>query len=413
MQTLRQDADRIIEAAIHAALPDTAVKKALKEIAFPEGGRLILVATGKAAWQMAKAAWDEIGSRIDCGVVVTKYDHSKGAIGNLEIHEAGHPVSDKNSYEATDKAIKAVSNLTDRDSVLFLLSGGGSALFEKPLIDESENQSITKQLLKCGASIVEMNTIRKRLSAVKGGRFAQLCSPAHIYTIVLSDIIGDPLDMIASGPAYPDSSTCDQALEIASRYNLQLSEKAQALLRQETPKVLDNVTTYVTGSVKQLCKAAEETATGLGYTPVFLSASLECEAREAGAFLASIAQDHQDSKQSLAYIAGGETVVHLTGHGLGGRNQEIALSAADRIGACIQTCVFSVGSDGTDGPTDAAGGYCDQDTKKILGNQGIDIKSVLCDNDAYHALKKCNGLVITGATGTNVNDLTVLLIRRH
>ncbi|MBR6085398.1 MAG: glycerate-2-kinase family protein, partial [Spirochaetales bacterium] len=157
MQTLRQDADRIIEAAIHAALPDTAVKKALKEIAFPEGGRLILVATGKAAWQMAKAAWDEIGSRIDCGVVVTKYDHSKGAIGNLEIHEAGHPVSDKNSYEATDKAIKAVSNLTDRDSVLFLLSGGGSALFEKPLIDESENQSITKQLLKCGASIVEMN----------------------------------------------------------------------------------------------------------------------------------------------------------------------------------------------------------------------------------------------------------------
>lgn len=413
MQTLRQDADRIIEAAIHAALPDTAVKKALKEIAFPEGGRLILVATGKAAWQMAKAAWDEIGGKVDRGVVVTKYDHSKGAIGNLEIYEAGHPVSDKNSYEATGKAIESVSNLTEKDSVLFLLSGGGSALFEKPLIDESENQSITKQLLKCGASIVEMNTIRKRLSAVKGGRFAQLCSPAHVYTIVLSDIIGDPLDMIASGPAYPDSSTCDQALEIASRYNLQLSEKAQALLKQETPKALDNVTTYVTGSVKQLCKAAQETATQLGYDPVFLSASLECEAREAGSFLASIARDHQDSKKSLAFIAGGETVVHLTGHGLGGRNQEIALSAADRIDNCRETCVFSVGSDGTDGPTDAAGGYCDQDTKQTLRKQGIDIKAVLSDNDAYHALQKCNGLVITGATGTNVNDLTVLLIRRH
>ncbi len=413
MQTLRMDADRIIEAAIHAALPDTAVKKALKEIAFPEGGRLILVATGKAAWQMAKAAWDEIGGKVDRGVVVTKYDHSKGAIGNLEIYEAGHPVSDKNSYEATGKAIEAVSNLTEKDSVLFLLSGGGSALFEKPLIEESENQSITKQLLKCGASIVEMNTIRKRLSAVKGGRFAQLCSPAHVYTIVLSDIIGDPLDMIASGPAYPDSSTCDQALEIASRYNLQLSEKAQALLRQETPKALDNVTTYVTGSVKQLCKAAQETATQLGYDPVFLSASLECEAREAGSFLASIARDHQDSKKSLAFIAGGETVVHLTGHGLGGRNQEIALSAADRIDNCRETCVFSVGSDGTDGPTDAAGGYCDQDTKQTLRKQGIDIKAVLSDNDAYHALQKCNGLVITGATGTNVNDLTVLLIRRH
>ena len=413
MQTLRQDADRIIEAAIHAALPDTAVKKALKEIAFPEGGRLILVATGKAAWQMAKAAWDEIGGRVDRGVVVTKYDHSKGAIGNLEIYEAGHPVSDKNSYEATGKAIEAVSNLTDKDSVLFLLSGGGSALFEKPLIDESENQSITKQLLKCGASIVEMNTIRKRLSAVKGGRFAQLCSPAHVYTIVLSDIIGDPLDMIASGPAYPDSSTCDQALEIASRYNLQLSEKAQALLRQETPKTLDNVTTYVTGSVKQLCKAAEETAAQLGYTPVFLSASLECEAREAGSFLASIARDHQDSKKSLAFIAGGETVVHLTGNGLGGRNQEIALSAADSIDNCSQTCVFSVGSDGTDGPTDAAGGYCDQDTKQALKAQGLDIKAVLSDNDAYHALQKSDGLVFTGATGTNVNDLSVLLIRRH
>ena len=413
MQTLRQDADRIIEAAIHAALPDTAVKKALKEIAFPEGGRLVLIATGKAAWQMAKAAWDEIGNRIDCGVVVTKYDHSKGPVGNLEIYEAGHPVSDKNSYEATGKAIEAVSNLTNKDSVLFLLSGGGSALFEKPLIDESENQSITKQLLKCGASIVEMNTIRKRLSAVKGGRFARLCSPAHVYTIVLSDIIGDPLDMIASGPAYPDSSTCNQALEIASRYNLQLSDKAQALLRQETPKALDNVTTYVTGSVKQLCKAAEETAAKLGYTPVFLSASLECEAREAGSLLASIARDHQDSRKSLAFIAGGETVVHLTGHGLGGRNQEIALSAADRIDNCRETCVFSVGSDGTDGPTDAAGGYCDQDTKQTLRKQGIDIKAVLSDNDAYHALQKCNGLVITGATGTNVNDLTVLLIRRH
>ena len=413
MQTLRQDADRIIEAAIHAALPDTAVKKALKEISFRKDGRLILIATGKAAWQMAKAAWDEIGDGIDCGVVVTKYDHCKGTIGNLEIYEAGHPVSDKNSYEATAKAIDAVSGLTDKDSVLFLLSGGGSALFEKPLIDEAENQSITKQLLKCGASIVEMNTLRKRLSAVKGGRFAQLCSPAHVYTIVLSDIIGDPLDMIASGPAYPDSSTCDQALEIASRYKLQLSDKAQELLGKETPKKLDNVTTFVTGSVKQLCKAAEETATELGYTPIFLSASLECEAREAGSLLASIAQDHQDSNKSLAYIAGGETVVHLTGHGLGGRNQEIALSAADRIDGCTETCVFSVGSDGTDGPTAAAGGYCDQDTKQMLRNQGIDIKAVLADNDAYHALKKCNGLVFTGATGTNVNDLTVLLIRRH
>ena len=409
--TLRQDADKIIKDALYAALPDTAVKKALKEIKF-SSGKVVLVSVGKAAWQMAKAAWDEAGSRIDGGVVITKYDHSKGDIGNLSIFEAGHPVSDENSYKATEKAIEAVTGLSKNDNVLLLISGGGSALFEKPLVSEAENQSITKQLLKCGASIVEMNTLRKRLSAVKGGRFAQLCSPARVFTIVLSDIIGDPLDMIASGPAYPDSSTCQQAVEIATRYKLELSDKAMELIKTETPKSLDNVTTFVTGSVKQLCASAMVSAKELGYEPVFLSASLDCEARDAGAFLSAIARDHQDSKKSLAFIAGGETVVHLTGHGLGGRNQEIALSAADGIATCKETCVFPVGSDGTDGPTDAAGGYCDQNTKETLKKQGLDIQSVLDDNDAYHALGKADGLIMTGATGTNVNDLTVLLIKR-
>ena len=409
--TLRQDADKIIKDALYAALPDTAVKKALKEIKF-SSGKVVLVSVGKAAWQMAKAAWDEAGSRIDGGVVITKYDHSKGDIGNLSIFEAGHPVSDENSYKATEKAIEAVTGLSKNDNVLLLISGGGSALFEKPLVSEAENQSITKQLLKCGASIVEMNTLRKRLSAVKGGRFAKLCSPARVFTIVLSDIIGDPLDMIASGPAYPDSSTCQQAVEIATRYKLELSDKAMSLIKTETPKSLDNVTTFVTGSVKQLCASAMVSAKDLGYEPVFLSASLDCEARDAGAFLSAIARDHQDSKKSLAFIAGGETVVHLTGHGLGGRNQEIALSAADGIATCNETCVFSVGSDGTDGPTDAAGGYCDQNTKETLKKQGLDIQSVLDDNDAYHALGKADGLIMTGATGTNVNDLTVLLIKR-
>ena len=409
--TLRQDADKIIKDALYAALPDTAVKKALATIKFG-AGKLVLIAAGKAAWQMAKAAWDQVGERVQGGVVVTKYQHSRGAIGDLEIFEAGHPVSDENSYRATERALGCVEGLGADDSVLFLLSGGGSALFEKPLIDSDESQSVTKQLLGCGASIVEMNTIRKRLSAVKGGRFAQACAPAHVYTIVLSDIIGDPLDMIASGPAYPDSSTSEQALEIAQRYNLQLSDKAQFLLRQETPKSLDNVTTYVTGSVKQLCASATETARALGYEPIFLSACLDCQARDAGAFLASIAKDHQDSLHSLAYIAGGETVVHLTGSGLGGRNQEIALSAADLISECTDTCVFSVGSDGTDGPTDAAGGYCDNHTKAKLAACGINIEDVLQNNDAYHALKHCDGLIFTGATGTNVNDLTVLLIKR-
>ena len=411
MSTLRQDADRIIREALASALPDNAVRRALKEITFGPG-RIVLVAAGKAAWQMAEAAWNEVGSLIDSGVVITKYDHSKGPIGNLEIYEAGHPVSDENSYRATERAIELVSGLDKNDNVLFLLSGGGSALFEKPLVSEEDNRSITKQLLKCGASIVEMNTVRKRLSAVKGGRFAHLCEPAHVFTIVLSDIIGDPLDMIASGPAYPDSSTCRQAMEIADRYSLELSGKARYLLQKETPKVLDNVTTFVTGSVKQLCASAMETAKELGYEPRFLSAELQCEARDAGSDLAKIAREHQDSDKSLAFIAGGETVVHVTGNGLGGRNQELALSAAMGISDCKDTCVFSVGSDGTDGPTDAAGGFCDQDTKKKLEEQGILIEDVLADNDAYHALGKCGGLIFTGATGTNVNDLTVLLIKR-
>ena len=196
------------------------------------------------------------------------------------------------------------------------------------------------------------------------------------------------------------------------KYGLRLSDRALELLAQETPKTLTNVETHITGSVRQLCASAEQTARALGYTPVILTASLRCTARDAGSFLASIAQCHQDSKASLAYIAGGETVVHLTGHGLGGRNQEIALSAAQEIAGLRDTAVFSFGSDGTDGPTDAAGGYCDGDTCAALAAQGVSIPDVLQDNDAYHALQACGGLILTGPTGTNVNDLSVLLIRR-
>lgn len=409
--TLHQDADFIMKSALQAAQPDTAVRKALKEINFSKG-RTILVSMGKAAWQMAKAAYDELGNKIDSGVVVTKYNHSKGTIGNMKIFEAGHPVSDDNSYNATQKALDEVKDLKPEDNVLFLVSGGGSALFEKPLINSEESQDITKQLLACGADIVEINTIRKRLSAVKGGRFAQLCEPAHVYTIVLSDIIGDPLDMIASGPAYPDSSTSEDALRIVEKYKIKISAQAELLLRTETPKKLDNVTTFVTGSVKQLCAASSECAKQLGYEPFVLTASLNCEAKEAGSFLAAIARDYSDTEKSLAFIAGGETIVHLTGHGKGGRNQEIALSAAEGIKGLKDTCVFSLGSDGTDGPTDAAGGYCDGNTAKILMNKGIRIHEVLADNDAYNALKESNGLIITGPTGTNVNDISVLLIKR-
>ena len=222
MKELRKQADYITEKAIQAVLPDEAVKRALEGREF--NGRVLLVAIGKAAWQMAKTAREILGDRMDSGIVITKYGHVKDMIDGCECFEAGHPVPDENSFRATEKAVELVSGLKAEDTVIFLISGGGSALFEKPLIPGEELQDITEQLLKSGASITEMNTIRKRLSGVKGGRFAELCAPAGVYSIVLSDIIGDPLDMIASGPAYPDSSTSEEAMEIAKKYDLKLSD---------------------------------------------------------------------------------------------------------------------------------------------------------------------------------------------
>lgn len=404
-----QDAKTIMDAALLAAMPDTAVEKALKNL--PEiSGKLVLIAAGKAAWQMAAAAYQTLGDKISGGVVCTKYDHCKGPIGNLFLSEGGHPVPDENSYKGTQAAIDAVKNLGEEDLVLFLISGGGSALFEKPLIPEAEMADITKQLLACGADIVEINTLRKRLSAVKGGKFAQLCAPAKVFSIILSDVLGDPLDMIASGPAYPDSSTREQALGIIEKYQLRLSSQAMALMEQETPKSLTNVESHITGSVKQLCAAAAKTAEELGYRSVVLTASLNCEARDAGSFLASVAQYHSAAGERIAFIAGGETVVHLTGKGKGGRNQELALSGARGIAGMANAVLFSLGSDGTDGPTDAAGGIVDGTTAQRLKEKGIDIDAVLLNNDAYNALKAVDGLIVTGPTGTNVNDLAVLLI---
>ena len=405
---LHQKAMDIINDSIESVKPDEAVRRALKAFA-PKGGRVLLVAAGKAAWQMAHAAVEALG-RVDGGVVVTKYDHVKGEIPGVKCYEAGHPVPDENSFAATERALELVHGLTEKDTVLFLLSGGGSALFEKPLIPGAELQGITNQLLASGADIVEMNTIRKRLSAVKGGRFAQACAPAKVFSIVLSDILGDPLDMIASGPAVPDSSTCAQALAIAEKYHLNLSEQAKALLAQETPKVLDNVTTQITGSVRELCTAAAKACRKLGYEPILLTDRLCCEAKEAGSFLGSIACTNAGQGKKLAFIAGGETVVHLTGKGQGGRNQELALAAAPAL-AGQDAAVFSVGSDGTDGPTDAAGGYVDGDTAAALAEKGWNVFDTLQNNDAYHALQAVEGLIITGATGTNVNDVTVALVK--
>lgn len=407
-QTLRSDAEKAIYTAINAVMPEGAVRKALLGKQFP--GRVFLVAAGKAAPKMAEAATSVLSAPITDGVVISKYGHFEEPITGLRCFEAGHPVPDKNSVAAADAVLKLTENLREDDTVLFLLSGGGSALFEKPLIPLEELQDITSQLLACGAEIVEINTIRKRLSAVKGGKFAAHCAPAKVEAIILSDILGDPLDMIASGPMSPDSATCDDAQKITEKYRLRLSEDTVALLRVETPKNLDNVNAQVVGSVRELCRAAGEACRSMGYETIFLTDQLNCEAREAGRFLAAILRSHRNDGKKTAFLAGGETVVHLTGKGKGGRNQELALAACEGIHGMQNAAVISVGSDGTDGPTDAAGGYVDGASYDELCKNGIKLHGVLQENDAYHALLAIGGLIVTGPTGTNVNDICIGLL---
>ena len=405
---LHEDALHIVTSAIDAVKPDAAVRRALQGVTFP--GRVFLVAVGKAGWQMAHAALQCLPTPPSQGIVVTKYGHVLTDLPGIRCLEAGHPVPDENSFAATQAVLDMTADLSPADTVLFLLSGGGSALFEKPLVPGAELQAITRQLLACGADIVEMNTIRKRLSAVKGGRFAAHCAPAKVQTIVLSDILGDPPDMIASGPTAPDLSCCDEALKIAEKYDLQLSPAARACLGTETPRHLENVQMQIIGSVRELCAAAAAQCRALGYEPLYLTDRLNCEAREAGRFLAAIVRSHANDGKKLAFIAGGETVVRLTGSGLGGRNQEIALAAAESLSGLSNAAVISVGSDGTDGPTDAAGGYADGGTQAALASAGWNIADALRQNDAYHALQSVNGLVHTGPTGTNVNDVAIALV---
>lgn len=408
---LREQADFIIKNAIEAVKPDEAVKRALADMTFP--GDVYIVAAGKAAYQMTKVASTLVD--YNAGVVVTKYNHVMDEIERVSCYEAGHPIPDENGIEGTQAALEMTANLTEQDTVLFLLSGGGSALFEKPLIPLEKLQEITSQLLARGADITEINTIRKRLSMVKGGKFAAHVAPAKVYAVILSDIIGDPIDMIASGPTVSDASTSEEAAEIMRKYDIATWPELDLLIRSETPKTVLNATNTVIGSVRWLCNAARDAAVKLGYEVVYLSDCITCEARDLGEMLGSIALSHGDAGRKLAFLCGGETVVHLKGDGLGGRNQEIAVGAMQKLnqlkGQTGNACVFSVGSDGTDGPTDAAGGYADCDSYDKAVAAGLDVSAMQENNDCYHLLEAIDGLVITGPTGTNVNDFSMVLIQ--
>ena len=409
---LKQDAVKIIKNAIKDVLPGPNTKEALEEAAYPKDGRIFVIAVGKAAYTMAKEAEEYLGDEISGGIVITKYGHLKGELSHFSLFEGGHPIPDENGFRATEEAIQMVKELGENDLVLFLLSGGASALFEKPVTTAEELSRITGALLSSGADIREINTVRKHLSFVKGGRFAAICSPAKVHTIFLSDVLGNELDVIGSGPTCPDSTTGEEAFAIIEKYHVPLSADLVSMLMQETPKKLNNVTFRLIGDVSFLTESAKNTARALGYHPVILTRELSCEAREAGRFLSSVAKTYADTEESLAFIAGGETVVHVTGDGKGGRNQELVLAATEGIAGLRDTCIFSIGSDGTDGPTDAAGAIADGDTKEALEKAGIDIYGALEKNDSYHALKEAKALIVTGPTGTNVNDLTVLLIKR-
>lgn len=404
MTELRKHAEQIYGEAIRRALPDVAVREALKGFR-PGPGRTLLISVGKAAWRMASAALEAV--RVDGGLVVTKYGHSQGSLPGLDILEAGHPVADAVSFAASERALALVRGLGEGDSVLFLLSGGGSALFEASDLSLEEFQEINRRLLACGADIQEVNRVRKRLSNVKGGRFGAACAPARVFSVVLSDVLGDRLDMIASGPAAVDASTLKETLAVVEKYNLKLSPQARALLARPLPAALPHVESRICGSVSQLCRTAAGVCRGLGYEARILTDRAAGEARETGEALARALLRERAAGRPLALILGGETVVRLTGRGKGGRNQELALAAAPVLAGTEGMALFSVGSDGTDGPTDAAGGFVDSGTRDRLRGLGIEIPAVLAENDSYHALERAGGLIVTGPTGTNVNDLSV------
>ena len=410
-EALYADAEAAMEMALHDAMPAAAVRKALRALE-GEKRRIHLLAIGKAAWSMAKAASDFLGDRLLSGLVITKYGHNEGEIPRVKIREAGHPLVDENSLSATQEALELADQLGSDDLLIFLISGGGSALFESPRVPLKTLQEINGQLLSSGADIVSMNMIRKRLSTVKGGRFAERCAPAEVYAIILSDILGDPPDAIASGPVTADLSSSQEAIRAVERWKLCLSDETLEILREETPKEIHNVRMQLVGSVSQLCASAEKVLKERGYDCIYLTDFLDSEAAEAGRFLGAIARTQSRRAGKRAYILGGETTVTLGAGptGKGGRNQELVLAAVPALAKAPGSLLFSIGSDGTDGPTDAAGAIADSHTQSRFQEAGISLDTCLERHDAYNGFWQTGGLIMTGPTGTNVNDLTVLLV---
>ena len=403
---MRKDILDIIDYAVKKADPYDSTLETLKKLE-PHSGRLFVFSIGKAAVPMAKAAADFYGDKIFRGLVVTKYGHSKGFSSPFfKVIEAAHPLSDGNSLRAAQVALRIAAKTEKYDTCLVLLSGGGSALFEKCAVLPDIQLDITKKLLARGAPIDDINAVRRSISLVKGGKFSEALYPAKVITVALSDVLSNDKSVIASGLTVPDSTSPEMISAVTGQY-LPEYRKLIFLLskRLDEPKINDGGY-FIIGDINTLCSAAEEKAAMLGYEVTSLSRSLCGEAREEAARLIA---EIPETKGKHAYIAGGETTVTLKGNGLGGRNQEMALAAAIALKGKKGIVFASAGSDGTDGPTDAAGGIADGKSFFRIKKGGLDPLSALENNDSYHALKLGGDLLVTGPTGTNVNDLTVIL----
>jgi glycerate-2-kinase len=436
---LKADARSIFMEAVKAADPYLGIKKFVElhgndicidgEI-YPglQFKKVVVVGGGKASARMGQAIEEVLGDRISEGWINTKDGHAV-PLKRITVHECGHPVPDDRGIYGTRKIIDLLAAADSETLVICLLSGGGSALMPAPVeeISLGEKQDVTRLLLSAGATIDELNTVRKHLSVLKGGGMAGLAAPARLHVLILSDVIGDKLDTIASGPAVFDHSTFQDCIDICSRCGIldKLPRSVRDLLFRgaagkihETAKAgegyLSLARNTLIGNNRMSVEAAVKKASDLGFCPMVISTVLEGEAKEVGTVFASIASEIICSGNPLpppaCVIGGGETTVTVRGHGKGGRNQEMALQVADRISGFSGIAFLSGGTDGTDGPTDAAGGMVDSETHRAGNEKGLNIRSYLAENDSYHYLQQVDGLLMTGPTGTNVMDIQILLV---
>lgn len=436
---MRNDATAIFYKALQAVEPGAAVKRYCKlegqhfivaewVYDLARYKNLFIIGAGKASAPMAAAMENILGKRISSGIIIVKYNHI-GDLSQVNLIEAGHPLPDENGQQGADAILNLAKNADKNDLVLCLISGGGSALMPLPShsLTLKDKQDTIKVLLSCGATIHDINAIRKHTSMIKGGRLARAAYPATLVSLILSDVVGDDLDVIASGPTVPDSSTFSHCLEIFHKYNIikKIPENIVNHIESgvsgkvtETPKTgdpaFDKTRNLIVGSNIESLKAAKQKAESLGYEVLVLSSMIEGETRHIahvhGAIAKEIIKTGNPLPPPVCILSGGETTVTLTGKGLGGRNQEFALAAAIDIAARESVVVLSGGTDGTDGPTDAAGAFSDTFTLRRAGEMGLDPYHFLANNDSYHFFKKLGDLLITGPTNTNVMDLRIVLV---